>query len=99
MCASDRNILRATLRALLVAAGLHVVDLDRDVAAVVRIVGEVDDAGAAATDFVDDDVLADFLRHAGSRSCGALCDQITNDDSPCAVRAAGYGWGQERSVT
>jgi len=40
---------------------LDVVDLDRDVAAVVRIVGKVDDAGAAATDFLDDDVLADFL--------------------------------------
>ena len=38
MCASDRNILRAIARALLVAAGVDVVDLDRDVAAVVRIV-------------------------------------------------------------
>ena len=40
---------------------LDVVDLDRDVALVIRIVREVDDAGAAAADFLDDDVLADLL--------------------------------------
>ena len=38
---------------------LEVVDLDRHVATVVRIVRQVDDAGAAATDFLDDDVLPD----------------------------------------
>ena len=54
-------------RAVLVAARVHVVDLDRDVAPVVRIVREVDDAGAAAADFVDDDVLADLSREP----CGA----------------------------
>jgi hypothetical protein len=50
-------------RLLLVAAGVEVVDLDRDVAAVVRVVREIDGAGAAATDLVDDHVLADLLRH------------------------------------
>ena len=52
-------------RAFLVAAGVHVVDLDRDVASVVRVVREIDDPGAAASDFLDDRVLADPLRGAG----------------------------------
>ena len=55
-------------RAVLVAARVHVVDLDRDVAPVVRIVREVDDAGAAAADFVDDHVLADLLGNLAGRA-------------------------------
>ena len=50
-------------RALVIAAGIDVVDLDGDVASVVRIVRQVDDAGAAAADFIDDEVLADALRN------------------------------------
>jgi hypothetical protein len=46
----------------LVAGGLDVVDLDRDVASVIRVVREVHDAGAAAPDLLDDRVLADLLR-------------------------------------
>ena len=45
-------------RALLVAGHVQAVDLDGHVAAVVRIVREIHGAGAAATDFVDDEVLA-----------------------------------------
>jgi len=52
-------------RAFLVAAGVHVVDLDRHVAPVVGVVREIDDAGAAASDFPDDYVLADPLRSVG----------------------------------
>ena len=47
-------------------AGVHVVDLDGDVAAVIGVVREVDDAGAAASYFPDDDVLTDPLRHAAT---------------------------------
>ena len=60
MCASERHFARDAF-AILVAAGIDVIDLDGDVAAVIRIVREIHDAGAAATDFVDDHVLADFL--------------------------------------
>ena len=49
-------------RPLLIAAGIHVVDLDRHVAPVVRVMRQVDDAGTAATNFVDDSVLADLFR-------------------------------------
>ena len=45
---------------------VDVVDFDRDVAAVVRIVRKIHDAGAAAADFVDDHVLADFFRQRGA---------------------------------
>ena len=55
--------------AILIAAGIDVVDLDGDVAAVVRVVRQIDDAGAAAADLVDDDVLADFL---GQRRAAVL---------------------------
>ena len=47
--------------AIFIGGRVDVVDLDRDVASVVRIVREIDDAGAAATDLVDDLVFADFL--------------------------------------
>ena len=50
-------------RALLVAAGVDVVDLDGDVAPVVGVVRQVHDAGAAAADFLDDHVLADLVGH------------------------------------
>ncbi len=63
---------------LFVAAGLDVVDLDRDVAPVIGVVREIDDAGAAATDLVDDHVLADLLGHTG-RARAAFCDNVTND--------------------
>ena len=42
---------------------LDVVDLDRNVAAVIRIVGKKDIARAALADLVDNDVLTDFRRH------------------------------------
>jgi hypothetical protein len=48
--------------AILVAAGIDVVNFDRDIAAVIRIVRQIDDARAAAPHFVDDHVLADFFR-------------------------------------
>jgi hypothetical protein len=50
-------------RAVLIAAGVDVVDLDRNVTPVVGIVREVDRTGAAATNFLDDHVLADLLGH------------------------------------
>ena len=56
----EEHLARDT-RALLVAAGVDVVDLDRDVAAVVGIVRQVHDAGAAAADLLDHHVLADLL--------------------------------------
>ena len=62
------------LRAVLVVR-LDVVDLDRDVAAVVRVVGKVDDAGAATPDFLDDDVLADFFGSARVALGAALFHQ------------------------
>ena len=37
------------------------VDLDRNVAAIIRIVRQVDRTGAAPANLVDDDVFADFL--------------------------------------
>jgi len=56
-------------RLVLVAARVKVVDLDRDVAAIERVVREVHRAGAASTHFVDDHVLADLFgdRAAGTR--------------------------------
>jgi hypothetical protein len=51
--------------AIFVAAGIDVINLDGDVAAVVGIVREIHDARAAAPDLVDDHVLADLL---GQRS-------------------------------
>ena len=55
--------------AILIAAGIDVVDLDGHVAAVIRVVRQIDDAGAAATDLIDDHVLADFLgQRAAARS-------------------------------
>ncbi len=56
--------------AILIAAGIDVVDLDGDVAAVVRIMREIHDARAAAPDLVDDDVLADLLRQRGAADLG-----------------------------
>jgi hypothetical protein len=57
--------------AVLVPAGIDVVDLDRHVAAVVGIVRQIDDACAAAANLVDDHVLAYFLRQ-GSASVQRL---------------------------
>ena len=83
-------------RALLVAAGVHVVDLDRDVAAVVRIVREVDDAGAAAADFVDDHVLADLLGNFAGR-VALEADNGHGQRASCRrKRQAGYVWGRRR---
>ena len=60
-------------RTLLIAAGVHVVDLDGDVAAVIGIVGQVDDTGTAAAHFAHHHVLADLVGHAcaglGGRDC------------------------------
>ena len=56
-----KKSVRIVLIIVLIAAGIDVVHLDGDVAAVIRIVREIHDAGAAATDFVDDHVLADLL--------------------------------------
>jgi hypothetical protein len=49
------------LLAILVAARIDVVDLDRDVASIVRIVREIHGTGTAAADLVDDGVLADLF--------------------------------------
>ena len=57
-------------RALFVAAGVHVVDLDRDVAPVVGVVREVHHAGAATAHFLDDHVLADPLRDPRAAALG-----------------------------
>ena len=56
--------------AVLIAARIDVVHLDGDVAAVVRIVREIHDAGAAAADLVDDHVLADLFRQRGATGRG-----------------------------
>ena len=48
-------------RTLVLPADVGVVHLDRDVAAVVRVMRQVDGAGAAASHLVDDHVLADAL--------------------------------------
>ena len=53
--------------AVLIAACVDVVNLDRDIAAVIRIVRQIHDTGAAAAHLVDDHVLADFLRQWGAR--------------------------------
>ena len=50
-------------RTLLIATGVHVVHLDGDIAAVIRIVRQVYDPGAAAADLAHDHVLADLVRH------------------------------------
>ena len=63
VCFGEKHLAR-NARALLVAAGVHVVDLDGDVAAVVRVMRQVDDTGAAAAHLSDDHVLADLVRHA-----------------------------------
>ncbi len=55
---------------LVIAAGLDVVDLDGDVTTVVRVVREIHRTGAAAADFIDDEVLADALRNVAG-FCGA----------------------------
>jgi hypothetical protein len=56
--------------AAFIAAGIDVVDFDRDVASVIWIVREVDDAGAAPADLVDDHVLADLFRQGGATGLG-----------------------------
>jgi hypothetical protein len=43
---------------------VHVVDLDRDIPPVIRIVREIDGAGGAAADLVDDYIFADAIRNA-----------------------------------
>ena len=55
--------LASDARLLLVFLALDVVELDRDVAAVIRIVRQEYSARAALPDLVDDDVLADSFRH------------------------------------
>ncbi len=55
--------LASDARLLLVVLALDVIQLDRDVAAVVRIVRKEHSPGAALPDLVDDDVFADPLRH------------------------------------
>jgi len=55
------------LLAVLIAARIGVVNLDRDVAPVIRIVRQVHGTGAAAADFVDDGVLADLFRDRRAR--------------------------------
>ena len=52
------------LGALVARIRVLVVDLDRDVAAVIGVVRQIDGAGGAPTDFTDDYVLADALRNA-----------------------------------
>ena len=51
------------LRAIRVLVFFDVVNLDCDVAAVVRIVRQVHHAGAALANLVDDDVFADLVGH------------------------------------
>ena len=58
--------LASDARLLLVFFVLDVVELDRDVAAVIRIVRQEYAAGAALPNLVDDDVLADSLGHVAS---------------------------------
>ena len=48
---------------LRVAIFFNVVDLDRDVAAIIRVMRQKDGASAALADLVDNDVLADLLGH------------------------------------
>jgi hypothetical protein len=55
--------------AAFIAAGVDVVHLDGNVAPVIRVVRQVHHARAAASDLVDDHVLADLL---GQRSAAAL---------------------------
>ena len=74
-------------RALIIAAGIDVVDLDGDVAAVVRIVRQVDGAGAAAADLIDDEVLADALRNP-VRDGGLLCRELPSRRRPLIMPAA-----------
>ncbi len=59
--------LASDARLLLVVLALEVVDLDRDVATVVRVVRQKHAAGAALPDLLDDYVLADAPRHAAAR--------------------------------
>jgi hypothetical protein len=66
--------------AIFIAGGIDVVDLDGHVAAVIRIMRQVDDAGAAASDLVDDHVLADFLRQRLAARLG-----------PCLIGGASSG--------
>jgi hypothetical protein len=56
--------------AAFIAAGVDVVYLDGDVAAVIRIVREIDDTRAAASHLVDDHILADLLRQGGTPVLG-----------------------------
>src|SRR6185295_19706167 len=51
------------LRALVGLIRVHVVDLDRDVAAVIRIVREVDGTGGTPADLVDDYIFTDAVRN------------------------------------
>ena len=55
--------LASDARLLLVFLALDVVELDRDVAAVIRVVRQEHSPRAALPDLVDDDVLADAFRH------------------------------------
>jgi len=69
LVARARGRWRVTALALAGALGVGiffaVVDLDSDVPTVVRVVGQIDGAGTALADFVDDDVLADFRGYVG----------------------------------
>ena len=59
-------------RPVLIAAGVDVVDLDRDVASVVRIVREINGARAAATHLLDDRVFADLFWRGTSAVGGGI---------------------------
>ena len=61
MLASLKNILRTTAHPLVVAA--IVIDLDRNIATVERVVRKIDSTGATLADFLDYVVFADFFRH------------------------------------
>ena len=68
----EEHLARDT-RALLVPAGLAVVDLDRNVAAVVGIVRQVHHPGASAADLLDHHVLADLLGNLTGRGRLGRC--------------------------
>ncbi len=58
---SGQKHLARDARALFVATRIHVVDLDRYVAPVIRVVRQVHDASASTAHLIDDRVLTDLL--------------------------------------
>ena len=99
--------LAGDLGALIARILVHVVDLDRDVAAVIRIVREIDGAGGTPADLIDDYIFTNAIRNAvfqdllrlrfGARGCCLqrhLCD-VTNASAQafpnCAVPCKGVG--------